>query len=210
MLEPDEGPLAVGEGSGPGRMPEPEDDHAPRRTAARERSRRSPASNVVVTAGPTREPIDPVRFISNHSSGKMGVAIARGSVAPRAPMSRSSPGHVDVRAAGRRSARRQSRDRARKWRDAVAEALPTADVLIMAAAPADFRPAAEAPAEDQEGQRPLPDRSSSSTTEDILQSTISQAHERDASIVGFALETNDGVDERAREARSERSSTWSC
>ena len=75
VLDPDNGALAVGEGSGPGRMPEPETilAHCARLlevpTALRGR-------RLVVTAGPTREPIDPVRFLSNHSSGKMGVAIA--------------------------------------------------------------------------------------------------------------------------------------
>ncbi|HET9013596.1 MAG TPA: bifunctional phosphopantothenoylcysteine decarboxylase/phosphopantothenate--cysteine ligase CoaBC, partial [Gemmatimonadaceae bacterium] len=75
LLDPDDGMLAAGEGSGPGRMPEPETIFAhvgrllERRHALRGKS-------VLVTAGPTREPIDPVRFISNYSSGKMGVAIA--------------------------------------------------------------------------------------------------------------------------------------
>src|SRR5688572_8635446 len=75
VLDPDVGELAVGEGSGPGRMPEPETilAHAGRliETTDALRGRR-----VLVSAGPTREAVDPVRFISNRSSGKMGVAIA--------------------------------------------------------------------------------------------------------------------------------------
>src|SRR6478672_12885974 len=72
LLPPDEGMLAAGEGSGPGRMPEPETifAHAGRLL---ERSGALAGKHVLVTAGPTRELIDPVRFISNHSSGKMGV-----------------------------------------------------------------------------------------------------------------------------------------
>ena len=68
--------LAAGEGSGPGRMPEPEDDLRARRAPARTAAIGSRGKRVLVTAGPTREAIDPVRFISNHSSGKMGVALA--------------------------------------------------------------------------------------------------------------------------------------
>src|SRR5689334_12167098 len=75
IIDPDEGMLAAGEGSGPGRMPEPESifAHVGRvlETASELTNKR-----VLVTAGPTREAIDPVRFISNHSSGKMGVALA--------------------------------------------------------------------------------------------------------------------------------------
>src|SRR6188472_517888 len=75
ILEPDAGPLAVGEGSGPGRLPEPETvvAHVGRLLEAPGAPR---GKRVVVTAGPTREPVDPVRFLSNRSSGKMGVAIA--------------------------------------------------------------------------------------------------------------------------------------
>src|SRR5262249_53984396 len=74
ILEPEQGDLAAGEGSGPGRMPEPETIFA---HAGRLLERGSlSGKSVLVTAGPTREAIDPVRFISNHSSGKMGVAIA--------------------------------------------------------------------------------------------------------------------------------------
>src|SRR6185437_15772449 len=75
IVEPETGDLAAGEGTGPGRMPEPETIFAhigrliePNAGLAGRR--------VLVTAGPTREPIDPVRFISNHSSGKMGFAVA--------------------------------------------------------------------------------------------------------------------------------------
>src|SRR5205085_683121 len=75
VLDPDTGALAAGEGSGPGRMPEPDAIFA---HVARVLEGAGPLGGrrVVVTAGPTRESIDPVRFISNHSSGRMGVAIA--------------------------------------------------------------------------------------------------------------------------------------
>jgi phosphopantothenoylcysteine decarboxylase/phosphopantothenate--cysteine ligase len=75
VLEPDTGELAVGEGHGPGRMPEPDAilAHAGRLL---DDSNGLRGRRVVVSAGPTREAVDPVRFISNRSSGKMGVAIA--------------------------------------------------------------------------------------------------------------------------------------
>src|SRR6202008_2707777 len=79
IVNPDEGMLAAGEGEGPGRMPEPEAifSHVGRLL---ETTGAAPSAlqgkRVLVTAGPTREAIDPVRFVSNHSSGKMGVALA--------------------------------------------------------------------------------------------------------------------------------------
>ena len=75
VIDPDVGDLAVGEGFGPGRMPEPETIlfHAARLL---EGHLPLAGRTIVVTAGPTREAVDPVRFISNRSSGKMGVAIA--------------------------------------------------------------------------------------------------------------------------------------
>ena len=92
---------------------------------------------VLVTAGPTREAVDPVRFISNHSSGKMGVAIAaaawrRGAdvTLVAGPLSVAPP--HDVRVVNVESTEQMN--------DAVRAELATADVLVMAAAPADFRP----------------------------------------------------------------------
>ena len=75
VLGPEIGPLAAGEGSGEGRMPEPETifAHVGRLLDGDGLLR---GRRVVVTAGPTREPIDPVRFLSNRSTGKMGVALA--------------------------------------------------------------------------------------------------------------------------------------
>ena len=75
LLDPDTGDLAVGEGFGPGRMPEPEVIVAHVGRLLEPRSALT-GRHIVVTAGPTREAVDPVRFLSNRSSGKMGVAIA--------------------------------------------------------------------------------------------------------------------------------------
>lgn len=188
ILEPDEGPLAVGEGSGPGRMPEPETimSHVGRLL---ESASRLAGVNVVVTAGATREPIDPVRFISNHSSGKMGVAIARAAWRRGADVTLIA-GHVDIALPPEISTLRA--DTVQAMSRSVADVLPSADVLIMAAAPADFRPAAAAPQKIKKGRGRAAPKIDLEQTEDILKSTISRRKKRSL-IVGFALETSDGI-----------------
>ena len=184
VLDPDEGALAAGEGHGPGRMPEPEFifTHAGRllESATGLNGRR-----VLVTAGPTREAIDPVRFISNHSSGKMGVAIAaaawrRGAEVDlvAGPLNVATPPGMTVHHV----------ESTEQMATAVERLLPQADVLVMAAAPADFR--AAAPAGSKIKKTDAPPALALAPTPDILKSTKSAR--RDGSvIVGFALETND-------------------
>jgi phosphopantothenoylcysteine decarboxylase/phosphopantothenate--cysteine ligase len=191
IMEPNEGALAVGEGSGPGRMPEPEEimSHIGRLL---EGVSSLAGRNVVVTAGATREPIDPVRFISNHSSGKMGVAIARAAWRRGADVTLIA-GHVDIPLPAEINTVKA--ETVQEMSRSVAEALPGADVLIMAAAPADFRPRAEAPEKIKKG-RGAP-KIELEPTEDILKSTISKRKKKSL-IVGFALETSDGI-KNARE-----------
>jgi phosphopantothenoylcysteine decarboxylase/phosphopantothenate--cysteine ligase len=186
ILEPAEGPLAVGEGSGPGRMPEPEEimSHIGRLL---EGDSSLAGRKVVVTAGATRESIDPVRFISNHSSGKMGVAIARAAWRRGADVTLIA-GHVDIPLPAEINTLKAETVQAMSR--FVGEALPTADVLIMAAAPSDFRPAAEAKEKIKKG-RAAP-KIDLEHTEDILKSTISKRKKKSL-IVGFALETTDGI-----------------
>jgi phosphopantothenoylcysteine decarboxylase/phosphopantothenate--cysteine ligase len=184
VLDPDEGALAAGEGHGPGRMPEPEFifAHAGRLLESRDALS---GKRVLVTAGPTREAIDPVRFISNHSSGKMGVAIAAAAWRRGAdvdlvagPLSVAVPPGVTVHAV------ESTEDMAR----AVEGLLARADALVMAAAPADFRAAAPAGSKIKKTETPPP--LALAPTTDILKST--RAARRPGSvIVGFALETND-------------------
>jgi len=189
--------LAAGEGSGPGRMPEPETifAHVGRLL---ESSGSLRGRSVLVTAGPTRESIDPVRFISNRSSGRMGVEIAaaawrRGAEVTlvAGPLSVPVPvgvAHVPV-------------ESTEEMRDAVARHLPRADVVVMSAAPADYRPAEQATSK-------LKKTGTSRTLElretpDILRSTI-DARREGAVMVGFALETDDLLANAARklEAKS--------
>lgn len=185
VLEPDQGDLAAGEGSGPGRMPEPETIFANvgRLLEAGSLS----GKKVLVTAGPTREAIDPVRFISNHSSGKMGVAIAAAAWRRGAdvslvagPLGVATPPAVEVTAV----------ESTRDMKDAIERALPWADVLIMAAAPADFRPANAATAKIKKSDSPQP--IALAPTSDILQTTKSKRRPGSV-VVGFALETNDAL-----------------
>jgi phosphopantothenoylcysteine decarboxylase/phosphopantothenate--cysteine ligase len=142
---------------------------------------------VVVTAGATREPIDPVRFISNHSSGKMGIAIARAAWRRGADVILIA-GHVDIPLPGEVNVIRT--ESAEQMGDAVSKALPEADVLFMAAAPADFRVAIEAPTKIKKSGPPP--SLELEHTPDILLTTMSSR--RDGSvIVGFALETGAGL-----------------
>jgi len=186
IIEPEEGMLAAGEGSGPGRMPEPETivAHVGRllETDVGLRGKR-----VLVTAGPTREAIDPVRFISNRSSGKMGVALAaaawrRGAdvTLVAGPMSVPPPVGVSTLEV----------ETTEDMAEAVGRALPSAHALIMAAAPADFR--AESPATSKIKKKSAPKSVELTPTSDILASTRS-ARAKNAVIVGFALETDDAV-----------------
>jgi phosphopantothenoylcysteine decarboxylase/phosphopantothenate--cysteine ligase len=182
VLEPESGALAAGEGSGPGRMPEPETifAHVGRLLDADGLLR---GRRVVVTAGGTREPIDPVRFVSNRSSGKMGVAIAsaawrRGAdvtliAGPLAVAPPVGPAIISV----------ETTD---AMREAVAAHLPGADVLVMAAAPADFRPATVAAQKIKKDS--LLSEIAVVPTDDVLLATrdLRPAH---AIVVGFALET---------------------
>jgi phosphopantothenoylcysteine decarboxylase/phosphopantothenate--cysteine ligase len=186
VLDPATGPLAVGEGSGPGRMPEPEEimSHVGRLLEVASSLK---GKKIIVTAGATREPIDPVRFLSNHSSGKMGVALARAAWRRGADVT-LIVGHVDIPIPP--EIRTVKTDTVREMAEAVAEKLLATDVLIMAAAPADFRPASEAPQKIKKG-RSTP-KIVLEPTEDILKSTIARRKKKSV-IVGFALETTDGV-----------------
>jgi phosphopantothenoylcysteine decarboxylase/phosphopantothenate--cysteine ligase len=185
VLDPDEGPLAVGEGSGPGRMPEPEAIVA---EIARmlEAKGRLAGLYVVVTAGATREAIDPVRFISNHSTGKMGVALAQ-SAWRRGASVTLVVGHLDVAVPhGINVVRAET---VAEMKSAIEKVLPSADALIMAAAPADFRPAAPASQKIKKGtSSETPQPIELTETEDILKSTKS-SRKPGAVVVGFALET---------------------
>jgi phosphopantothenoylcysteine decarboxylase/phosphopantothenate--cysteine ligase len=189
---PGVGPLAWGEGEGPGRMIEPEEIVA---HAGRALEPDSPLirRRVVVTAGGTREPIDPVRYIGNRSSGRMGFEIAaaawrRGAevLLVSGPSALPVPTGVELKRI----------ETAEEMRAAVEEALPDADALVMAAAVADFRPADPAAQKLKKEASGVPEIRLEATA-DVLRST--RAARRPGSVVvGFALETADAVENGRR------------
>ncbi len=182
IVGPATGPLAYGEGEGPGRLPEPAEivEHIGRALTG---ATPFDGRRVVVTAGPTREPIDPVRFVSNRSSGRRGYALAQAAWRRGAdvtlvtgPTALPRPVGADVVAV----------ETAEEMKDAVAAALPAADVLVMAAAVADFRPVSVAGEKIKKEARPAAIALESAP--DVLKTT--RARRRPGMIaVGFALET---------------------
>ena len=186
LVGPEVGALAEGPSGRPGRMSEPETilAHALRALGGRGRLA---GRRIVVTAGPTRESIDPVRVITNRSSGKMGYSVAEAAWARGAdvvlitgPVALATPVGVEVRKV----------ETTRQLEAAVRDALPGADVLVMAAAPADFRPSdpSDRKRSRVDGALAVP----MEPTEDILSGT--RAMRRPGSVVvGFALETGDAL-----------------
>jgi phosphopantothenoylcysteine decarboxylase / phosphopantothenate---cysteine ligase len=190
LIGPADGPLAVGEGSGPGRMEEPAVliQHIGR---ALEGDTRFGGRRVVVTAGPTREAVDPVRFLSNRSSGRMGFALAAAAWRRGADVDLvTGPTSLEP-AAGPRLHRVESGE---EMKAAVRRLLAGADALLMAAAPADFRPAEVADQKIRKDRGPGELRLEAAP--DILVETRADRPDH-CIVVGFALETEPG-EENAR------------
>lgn len=186
FVGPEIGALAEGPSERPGRMSEPETilAHAARllRGGGRLAGRR-----VVVTAGPTRESIDPVRVVTNRSSGKMGYRLAevaweRGAevVLISGPVALPAPVGVRLRKV----------ETTKELEDAVRAELPGTDVLVMAAAPADFRPSdpSDSKRARMDGALAIP----MEPTVDILSATRDE-RKAGSITVGFALETGDAL-----------------
>lgn len=186
VVGPGVGALAEGPSDRPGRMMEPKEIMAHAARALRGGSRLA-GRRVVVTAGPTREPIDPVRVVTNRSSGKMGFRLAEAAWERGAEVALIS-GPVGLEAPVGVELTRI--DSTADLEHAVRAALPTTDVLIMAAAPADYRPA-----EFSASKRPRSDGALAiplEPTADILKATR-DARRAGSVIVGFALETGDAL-----------------
>ncbi|MEN6404636.1 MAG: bifunctional phosphopantothenoylcysteine decarboxylase/phosphopantothenate--cysteine ligase CoaBC, partial [Armatimonadia bacterium] len=140
---------------------------------------------IVVTAGPTREPLDPVRFLSNRSTGRMGYALAaeaqrRGAEVTliSGPVELSAPAGVTVVNVTTNA----------EMKEAALQAVSDADAYISAAAPADYRPATVADHKLKKGE---PLHLELQQTEDILLAVGSQS--RPKALIGFAAETGDAV-----------------
>ena len=181
IVGPGDGPLAGGD-AGPGRMAEPEEIAAAVEavlTAPDLASRR-----VLVTAGGTREPIDAVRFVGNRSSGKQGAAVAAEAAARGAEVVLVTTQSERVSAA----ARVVAVDTAAEMAAAVGLEAPRADVVVMAAAVADFRPARPS------GTKLKKDRGVPAVelepTDDIL-AALGATKGPGQVLVGFAAETED-------------------
>jgi phosphopantothenoylcysteine decarboxylase/phosphopantothenate--cysteine ligase len=191
VLEPVEGPMACGE-YGPGRLPEPTEIYERIKlllgpTIGVDATATGPLAgkHVLVTAGPTHEPIDPVRVIANKSSGKQGFAIAAAAAQAGArvtliagPVSLPTPGgvaRIDV-------------ETAQQMADAVEAALP-ADVAILVAAVADWKvEAATSKLKKSDG----PPELRFAPNPDIL-AILGQHPDRPRLLIGFAAETHDVV-----------------
>lgn len=183
VLESDSGYLACGD-SGKGRMPE-----ASLITDAvcslMERDRWLTGKKVLVTAGPTREALDPVRFITNHSSGKMGYALARAARDLGADVTLVSgrtnlPAPVGVAFVDVESAADMA--------DAVLSRFEACDAAIFAAAVADYKPAdySDQKIKKKDGDLSLP----LARTADILK-TCGERKKKGQTLIGFAMETQD-------------------
>src|SRR5439155_10947435 len=179
---PGEGSLAAGD-EGPGRMAEPEEILTAVR-AALTRTGGLAGRSVLVTAGPTHEPIDPVRYIGNRSTGRMGFAIAAEARARGAAVTLVSGPVALPDPRGVETIRVET---AEEMAEAVLSRFGSADAVVMAAAVADFRPERAAPGKlKKEGGPPALDLR---PTTDILHA-LGKRKERQV-LVGFAAETED-------------------
>ncbi len=191
VVGPGEGEMACGE-FGPGRMAEPGEILETIIGLLQPRDQPLAGRKVVVTAGPTREPIDPVRFISNHSSGKQGYAIARAAASLGAdtvlisgPVSLSAPAGVKLIRV----------ETAQEMLTACESEMPS-DLAVFTAAVADWRVATMAP-EKLKKITSGPPSLQLTENPDIL-ATISKHRQRPRLVVGFAAET-ERIAEHARE-----------
>ena len=192
VMEPDEGAMACGE-YGPGRLPEPEAVWA--RIRAKMAQHSAPPAplplagrHVLITAGPTHEPIDPVRYIANRSSGRQGFALAAAAARLGArvtlvagPVELCTPAGVD----------RVDVETALDMATAVDAALP-ADVAVMVAAVADWRVGRAADQKIKKEPGGGPPMLELAENPDILAGLCASPH-RPPLVVGFAAETQDVI-----------------
>ena len=193
VVPPGEGKLACGE-EGPGRLAEPE--RIVEAVVGSLRARDLSGIRVLITAGPTREAVDPVRFISNRSSGRMGYALATAAARRGAQvMIVSGPVEIPVPAA----AEIKKVTTAREMLAGIEEALPETDWLIMAAAVADFAPASARKDKIKKGTKQEL-TIELSRNPDILEAV--RPMKGDRLFVGFAAETRNLVENARKKIKS--------
>jgi phosphopantothenoylcysteine decarboxylase/phosphopantothenate--cysteine ligase len=188
VIEPAVGRL-TGADTGKGRLPDPQSIFE---IALSARKRGKPdliGRRVVVTAGGTREPLDPVRFLGNRSSGKQGYALARTAVARGASVTVIAANVTLPDPAGAEIVRVGTTEELRK---ATVEAAASADVVVMAAAPADFRPATVADQKIKKSDEGTPPTLQLVTNPDIAAELGANKHAGQV-LVAFAAETHDAV-----------------
>jgi len=185
IIGPESGALASGL-QGLGRMSEPEHILEAVCRKLQQQATTIKGKHILVTAGPTYEAIDPVRFISNHSSGKMGYAIAEACSALGAEVTLiSGPVHLPCPAGVNRISVLSAED----MYQACMSAMTMADMIFMAAAVADFTPAE--PAGEKIKKQLAPEHLNLKATRDILMA-MGQAKQAEQTLIGFALETDEG------------------
>ena len=186
IIEPESGFLASGL-EGKGRMEEPEVIADRLDQFFSENSQPSPIAGkkVVITAGPTYEKIDPVRFIGNYSSGKMGIAIAEECLRRGADVTLVA-GPVSLTCSS--GIRRLDVESCQDMYDAATSEFADADVAILAAAVADFRPALVA---DRKIKRGKDDMVITLCPTHDIAAALGASKKSDQTLVAFALETND-------------------
>jgi phosphopantothenoylcysteine decarboxylase/phosphopantothenate--cysteine ligase len=194
VVDPGVGALASKGEHGAGRLAEPAELLAACEEAIPAARSSLAGLRVLVTAGGTREPIDSVRFVGNRSSGRMGFALAEQAARRGAAVTVVAANVALPRAAG---VGYREVETAAELAAACAEEFPRCDVLLMAAAVADFRPAAPAATKIKKGAD-APDAIALERTPDVL---LGLAAERRAgqTLVGFAAEHGDGALAYARE-----------
>lgn len=200
IVGPDEGAMACGE-YGPGRMAEPEAILAAILDRLSDAPKPLAGRHALVTAGPTAEPLDPVRLLTNRSSGKQGYAIAQALAALGARVTLVSGPTALPAPAG---VTRVDVETARQMLTACEAALP-ADIAVCVAAVADWRPAEEAATKVKKGPAGPPILSLVENP-DIL-ATLSKGPRRPTLVVGFAAET-DAVEANAEAKLARKGCDW--
>ena len=188
VVGPDEGDMACGE-YGPGRMAEPPEILSHIQALLSPQAKPLSDKSVLITAGPTREPIDPVRFISNHSSGKQGYALAEQALAMGAAVTLVT-GPVEL--AAPLGATLIKVETAREMLAAVM-ATPKIDIAICAAAVADWRVENPASHKLKKEQSASPPQLQFTANPDILQTLSEAGPKRPKVVIGFAAETENVI-----------------
>jgi phosphopantothenoylcysteine decarboxylase / phosphopantothenate---cysteine ligase len=194
VLDPDSGRL-TGEDTGPGRLPAPEVIAAaalalvdPATTSAPGRGQDLAGLRVVVTAGGTREPLDPVRFLGNRSTGRQGVALAAAAAARGADVTLVAA-NVAVRVPD--GVRVVEVETTAELRSAVRAEATRADVVVMAAAVADFRPVTRTDTKIKKTSDGVAPVIELTTNPDVLAELAADRLRAGQVVVGFAAETGD-------------------